>query len=167
MADTLIPALVGQARGPDDLRVEQDDDADGHVLLTVRGMMISVSLNGFRLARALRDTGFADVDLIKEIVEEAELVDDDDRYGYFLGTGIIDRLRSLAEVSEEPVTETPGLHESEVVTYTRARGPHPRISFACCTCGWQGPERGDTQAADEDLNEHLRSTSPIGFHLDL
>lgn len=159
MADTLIPALVGEARNPHDLRVSRDPD--GHLLIVVRGI-IKLSLDGFLLTRALRDAGFADVDLINEVLEEAELVDDD-LYGYLLGPGMIRRLKEVAQgTEEEPLPERPQDHNPQVVSNTRARGPHPRISYGWCNCGWRGPERSDSHAADEDVSAHLQAVLPDG-----
>lgn len=156
MADTLIPALVGEARNPHDLRVSRDPD--GHLLIVVRGI-IKLSLDGSLLARALRDTGFPDVEILTEILEEAELVDDDNCYGYLLGPGMVRRLREIAQEPEQIVAARPEDHRPEVLTYTRARGPHPRISYAWCACGWRGPERSDADVAGEDLDAHLVSVS--------
>jgi hypothetical protein len=150
MADTYIPVLVGHARKPFNLQVTRSED-NGQINLIVRGM-ISLSLNGFLLAGALRDAGCPDVDLLNEILEDAELVDDD-------------RLREITQVTnhdtaqaaEAPVTAEAEKHDPDVVSYTRARGPHPRLSYAWCTCGWRGPDRDGRRAAYEDVGAHLKS----------
>lgn len=58
------------------------------------------------------------------------------------------------------MTERPEDHNPEVVTYTRARGPYPRVSYGWCTCGWRGPERGNTHEAAGDVSAHLHAVLP-------
>lgn len=107
----------------------------------------------------MTDTPTSALGLIKEILEDASLIDDENCWGYLISPSLVFRLREFAEPPTQPSMPIQPSHDPRVLDYARARGPFSRVYSGWCTCGWQGPERGDSPAVEADCETHLNEVN--------